>query len=399
MKTIPMDLVIDGDTHIEEHPAIWDYMDKEYAPRRPVPVKIDTIPDRPERDVQWFVDGAVFPRMMGHGQSCYGSPVLMKFSMSKPISMEAQSVLTAEARIAEMDKQGVDVQVIYPTLFLQWLTKDLPYEAALMRSYNDYLADRFVASGGRLRWIAPVPIRDVPAAIQEMRRVHAKGASGAFLLGTAGNQFLHDRIFDPFWEAAEDLQMPVCCHVGWTHTALLDSCDNPVAGLFMGIDLGLVMGLFSFLAGGIFDRFPHLKVGMIEGGFDWFQTAIKRLSHWHKSPASHPWPAKHEPMYYIANRQLYFGAEGDEDDLPHLLEVFGEDRIFAGQDFPHAHYKNLESGESVLSYSFDELMERTDVSDVAKRKLMCDNAMKFYGIKAKEVQRAPRPAAAAGAER
>jgi predicted TIM-barrel fold metal-dependent hydrolase len=382
MTTLATHLVIDGDTHIEEHPAVWEYMDKEFAPRKPVAVAIDTIPDRPKRDVHWFIDGAIFPRTMGHGQSIHGSPVLTKYAKAKPATIEEQAILTAAARLRAMDRHGVDVHVVYPTVFLQNLTRDLRYEAALMRSYNDYAAERTADSGGRLRWIGTVPIRDVQEAERELRRCHSKGASGVMLLCSAGDQLLHDRAFDPFWAAAEKLQVPVCCHLGWGHDGLLASCDTPATAVFVGADMALVMALFSFVAGGIFDRFPHLKVGLIEGGVDWFPVALKRMKMWRHTQAGHPWPARHEPEHYLAECQIYFGAGGDEEDLPSLIKVLGEGRLIGGQDFPHTHFQ-----DDQLGHSFTDLVKRDDVSDVVKRKIMCDNSAAFYGINIAQVQR------------
>ena len=172
---LKVDLVIDSDTHVEEHPAVWESIAPEFAARKPVTVKIDTIPDRPKRDVHWFIDGDIMPRRMGHGHTCHGSPVTSTFGRDKSATVEEQAILTARARLDAMDKSGVDVHVVYPTVFLQNLTKDLKYEAGLMRCYNDYIGERAANSGGRLRWIATVPIRDVPAATDEMRRVKAAG--------------------------------------------------------------------------------------------------------------------------------------------------------------------------------------------------------------------------------
>lgn len=382
MSTSAIDLVIDGDTHIEEHPAVWDHLDEEFEPRKPVIVKVDTIPERPERDVHWFVDGAIFPRMMGHGVTCHGSPVLTKFAAAKPATIGAQAILNVGDRLAAMDRFGVDVHVVYPTMFIQTLTKDLRYEAALMRSYNDYVARRGADARGRLRWIATVPIRDVHEATREMRRCHAMGASGVLLLGSAGDQLLHERVFDPFWEAAEEIQMPICVHLGWSHDSLLASCDSPAAGLVLAVDFSLVLGLFSFVAGGIFDRFPRLKVGLMEGGIEWFPVALRRMEYWLHTPTGHPWPARHEPRYYLSECPIYFGASGDEDVLPQMLEVLGEDRLIGGQDFPHTHFKGNRLGQS-----FTDLRDREDVSDVAKRRLLCDNAAAFYGIDTAELRR------------
>ena len=379
---LKVDLVIDSDTHVEEHPAVWESIAPEFAARKPVTVKIDTIPDRPKRDVHWFIDGDIMPRRMGHGHTCHGSPVTSTFGRDKSATVEEQAILTARARLDAMDKSGVDVHVVYPTVFLQNLTKDLKYEAGLMRCYNDYIGERAANSGGRLRWIATVPIRDVPAATDEMRRVKAAGASGIMLLGAAGDRFLHDAIFDPFWKEAEKLQMPICVHLGWGHDGLLASCDSPAASLVLGVDFCLVMALFSFVAGGVLDKFPHLKVGLIEGGIDWFPVALKRMKQWKHTAAGHPWSARKDPEHYLNECKVMFGTGGDEDNLPDLIRDLGDDHLMGGQDFPHAH-----ESDGSLSTSFIDLRRRGDITTEQKRKILCGNAMGFFDIKVDEVQK------------
>jgi uncharacterized protein len=375
-----VELIIDSDTHVEEHPAVWEYIAPEFAARKPVTVRIDTIPDRPKRDVHWFIDGEVLPRRMGHGHTCHGSPVLSSFGLEKSATVEEQAILTAQARLSAMDKHNVDVHVVYPTVFLQNLTRDYKYEAALMRSYNNYMAERASTSNGRLRWIATVPFRDVPAAVEELKRVRTLGASGVMLLGAAGDRFIHDPMFDPFWAAAERLQMPICVHLGWGHDALMNTCDSPAAGLVIGVDFCLVMALFSFVGAGLLDRFPHLKVGLIEGGIDWFPVAFKRMTMWKHTAAGHPWPALRDPEYYLNECQVYFGAGGDEENLPDLIKTLGGHRLMGGQDYPHTH-----GSDGGISHSFSDLRVRSDVAVEVKKNIMGRNAMNFYDIKTSEV--------------
>ncbi len=168
---------IDADSHVEEHPVMWDRLDPAFKDRRPVPIENPNIPGRPQRDVQWFIDGQLFPRLTGHGPTCHGSPPLTSFAKRKPVSVECQGLVDVDARLHDMDAAGLDVSVVYPTLFLQTVTGDLVYEAALMRAYNDFLADRSAQSRGRIRWAAPVPVRNVPAAVDELRRTGRWGRS------------------------------------------------------------------------------------------------------------------------------------------------------------------------------------------------------------------------------
>ncbi len=364
---------VDADSHVEEHPAIWERLDPAFRDRRPVPIDNPNIPGRPQRDVQWFIDGQLFPRLTGYGATCHGSPPLTSFARRKPVSVECQGLVDVDARLRDMDAAGLDISVVYPTLFLQTVTKDLVYEAALMRAYNDFLADRCARSQGRVRWAAPVPVRNVPAAVDELRRTREMGAVGAMMLGTAGDTLLHERVFDPFWEVAQELGVPVCIHVGWAHDSLLASCDSPAAALLLCLEQSQLKAFFSFTAGGILERFPGLKVGLIEAPLDWFPVMLERMSHWRATPTAHPWPVDNPAEHYMRERDLYFTAEGDEENLPELLELFGEDRIMGSQDFPHVHFEGGRIGEG-----FQDLRKRDDISEEARRKLLVDNAQRFY---------------------
>ena len=68
------------------------------------------------------------------------TPLTSSYAQSKPFTVGSQGLTDVKARLKDLDSFGVDVQVIYPTLFLANVTDDLAFEAALMRAYNSYLA-------------------------------------------------------------------------------------------------------------------------------------------------------------------------------------------------------------------------------------------------------------------
>ena len=90
------------------------------------------------------------------------------------------------------------------------------------------------------------------------------------LLPTAGNVLLHDRRFDKLFGYFEESGLPVCVHVGWSHDGIRESCDFPAASFILNFEMSMVMGFFSFLGGGILDRFPNLEVAFLEGGIGWY---------------------------------------------------------------------------------------------------------------------------------
>src|SRR5437879_2373413 len=309
-----MALIIDADSHIEDNDEIWENLDPEYRDRRPHILEVgNIISERPERNYVWFVDGDIFPKLMGYGATCYGTPAITDFGKRKPISVGAQDLTDVTARLKAMDDNHVDVSVLFSTLFLQPVSKDTMYEAALMRAYNTYMAGKVAESKGRLQWAAPIPLQVPSEAVRELRRARELGAIGIMLLGTAGNVLLHDRRFDPVWQAAQELSIPLCVHVGWAHPGLHDTCESPASGLILAFDLSMVMGFFSFLGGGILDRFPGLKVLFVEGAIDAYPLALQRMALWYETPTAQPWPARHPANDYLKNCAVYFTCEGDEE--------------------------------------------------------------------------------------
>ena len=92
-----------------------------------------------------------------------------------------------------MDQLGVDVQVIYPTIFLRPLTNKPAVDRALCRSYNRWLADIWAEGKGRLRWAAVLPLLDMDAALAELRWAREHGACAVFIRGLEGDKRLVER--------------------------------------------------------------------------------------------------------------------------------------------------------------------------------------------------------------
>ena len=194
---------IDADSHIEDHDGIFDHLDRAYWHRRPKIVHIgDMIAHRTQRNYAWLIDGEMRPKMQGYQASCHASPIVTDYAKLKPVSTAIQGILDVDAYCAKMDEIQLDVATIYSTLFLQPLTRDPLFEAALMRSYNSWMAETCAKKPTRLKWAALLPMRLPDQAVKEVHRAKALGATSLMVLGTVGSVLLHDRRFDPVWAAA-----------------------------------------------------------------------------------------------------------------------------------------------------------------------------------------------------
>ena len=131
---------IDADAHVIETEETWEYMegaDRKFMPRMVAPSQ-EKSPDE-----YWLVDERVHIRSVNVGRD------------TPPASRELRDV---GVRLKHMDELGVDVQVLYPTIFLMPVTAKAEVEVALCRGYNRWLADVCKEGEGRLRWTAVVPL-------------------------------------------------------------------------------------------------------------------------------------------------------------------------------------------------------------------------------------------------
>ena len=92
---------------------------------------------------------------------------------------EAREGENVEVRLRHMDQLGVDVQVLWPTLFLERVADRPEAEIAVCRSYNRWLADIWRQAKGRLRWACVLPLQTMSEALDQLRLAHANASEKA----------------------------------------------------------------------------------------------------------------------------------------------------------------------------------------------------------------------------
>jgi predicted TIM-barrel fold metal-dependent hydrolase len=134
-----------------------------------------------------------------------------------------------------------------------------------------------------------------------------------------------------------------------------------------------MLGFYSFVCGGILERFPRLKVAFVEAGADWVVYLLQRMDHYFGAYKEYPWmgtPTR-RPSEIVREGNVYMFVEAEEELLPNVIKRLGEDKVMLGADMPHA-----EERENCLT----EIWERDDVPDAIKRKLTGENAIRFYSL-------------------
>jgi predicted TIM-barrel fold metal-dependent hydrolase len=291
-------LVIDADAHKLENPLIMrDYIEPEYRDR--VGLVIDSLGDQRARIVDFNPATGqndlvrMFPQPQGLGKGGFRN-------------LHPETTLGAtfnRVRIEHMDREGVDVQVIYGTLnliFSSLLDKDMAI--ALCRAYNNYIADDCRGYDNRLKPIGVLPLQDVDAAVAELYRcVNELGMIGVAVAPSlpiphpkAPDAFPEIRTckaishpdFRPILQAAVDLDIALGIHGGpgsYMVGGISDHMETFVLTHIFVQRNQQQLALARMVFDGAFEQFPTLRVGFLEGGCGWLPDLGHAFhEHWEK---------------------------------------------------------------------------------------------------------------------
>jgi aminocarboxymuconate-semialdehyde decarboxylase len=241
-----------------------------------------------------------------------------------------EALSDVSARLIEMDRTGIDLQVISPWMELSPDELEPAAAASFLRQVNDGMASVVGQRPDRLRALALVDRRNPDeAAIELGRTAKLAGFVGVELAAGGPGPDLHVEAWDTLWEAASQRESLVLIHPwraaspsGLSESGLGDMVDNPAQST-------AVIG--GMILRGVFDRFPDLRVCVVHGGgFLPYQAgrfdAIARLQHgWHEG----------RTLPSTLLRRLYYDSlTHSPEALAWLVEFAGSDRVMVGSDFP-----------------------------------------------------------------
>ncbi|MDE0059023.1 MAG: amidohydrolase family protein [Defluviicoccus sp.] len=333
---------IDADAHVIETTATFGHLSE--ADREHLPGIVSQIfgnearnnAGQPMREF-WVVDGVI------HGKD-------RNVGLDTP--RESREMSDVAARLRHMDALGIDVQVLYPTLFLRPIARSFQSEAALVGAYNRWLADIWSQGGGRLRWV-------VMPALQSMHEIRAQlefgrehGACGVFMRGLECDLPLAHPYFFPLYEAAQELDLPICIH----------SANGSIVH-----KLTIVGALHSLIEKAVPAEFPRLRWGFIEASAQWVPYVLNDLEDRFRRAGK---PFFDAPL---AENNMYVACEVT-DDLPYVLRHAGEDNLVVGTDYGH-HDPSAEIDAIQL------IREDARVPPHVRRKILEANPRALYGLR------------------
>jgi uncharacterized protein len=359
--------VIDADSHVHDYQVDWTDL---------VPAELRALVPRTYYEPSGFPHIEVEGRLLPGGEHNVAERNHDWARDPRYWVPPRQGEFEGRARLPDMDEMGIDVAVIFGGhCFLVASKVESPDIAnATLRAYNEFVAAYCAASPERLKGVAMIAMQAPEAAAAELRRaVTELGLVGAVLPPHHVNgTTLEDRSLDPIWSMAEELGVPVCIHtIGSQISPIQDFLHGDVMPHAYGT-VPSMLALGHLVLGGVLDRFPGLTVCFLEAGAGWVPYVMDRLQASYQTFGLKSRALRMTPEEYIRGDQLYFAADADEATLPSVIDAIGADRIVVGSDYCHP--------EGMCPLTMRLLAEREDLSPGARRKILCDNPRRLYGL-------------------
>ena len=371
--------VLSADSHIVEPADFWTtHIDKAFAERAPQAHVADN------GEVMFLVDGNTPLGSVGAP-----SQAGLRFDSPEQVSFEASwdevrpGCSQPEPRLADMHRDGVSGEVIFPTLGARlYAVADGALLSACFRAGNDWLMEQF---GGDYRNtfkpVALLNVHDVDDAVRELGRCVRGGMVGAMIPTYSGEDYPYNHpMFDKLWAAAEDLQSPLtfhiaaCCAGPGQRSIFTSDWQKPDAAAYSSTqDYWVRRSIGSIIFAGVLERFPGLRFAIVEHELSWLPYFLRQMDmHYTELSQTAPYRFKNEilPSDFFRT-QIYTTFQEDKLGLQTLPDLIGTDTLMFGSDYPHAESTWPRSQEFLA----DMLQDQS--ADVA-RKLVHDNVARLF---------------------
>jgi predicted TIM-barrel fold metal-dependent hydrolase len=370
---------IDADGHILEAADLWEtYLEPRYRERA---LRLCTDP----HGIEYLeIDGVASKVVRGGMLGMLGG---MQKSLADVLPAPEHTyvagasfgAMNARERLQRLDQENLAAAFLYPTLGVLWEAEcgDAEIAQAYTRAYNRWIIDFCADSGGRLIPIAHLSLGDPDAAARELVRAVRAGARGGWVAPFTMSRKPHghpdhDRLF----ATAQDLDVPLAIHPTFepkwaapgrfelhhgTHFFQNVTAADAVRHAFTS--------LFQFA---VFDRFPRLKIVVLESGAGWIGYWLDRMDGYAASLLGRAIILKETPSTYF-RRQCWISGDPDERTIPALMELYGPDRFFWASDFPHPDHTG--------DYIADLEALSGKLSPLTRANLLGDNVRHCYGLR------------------
>lgn len=272
-----------------------------------------------------------------------------------------------QKRIEECDQQGVDIQVlsVIPVLFSYWAKAEDGLRVSIF--LNNHIAELVENNPKRFVGLGTLPMQAPELAVKELERCKEIGLSGVEI-GTHVNDWnLDDKIFFPVYQRAEEIGMAIFVHP-WDMMGK-SRMEKYWLPWLVGMPAETSLAIASMIFGGVFERFPNLRVAFAHGGGS-FPATIARIEHgFNVRPDLVAIDNDVNPREYLGKFWID-SLVHDPIMLKYLVDLIGADKVALGSDYP------FPLGE----HRPGSLIESSDFDDETKSKLLGLSALKWLGL-------------------
>ena len=242
----------------------------------------------------------------------------------------APEFIETEAKLAQLDGLGIHGAIVsaMPPLFYYEIGADAG--AALCEAINAGLAEMSAESGGRLWWIANVPLQDPARAVDTLHEAAREGAVGAHIGTSIAGRRLDEPELDVFWAAAAEAGLPVEIHPDFTYDRVPALAPYYLANV-IGLPLETTIAIERLICAGVLDRHPGLRLVFLHGG-GFFPYQAGRLRH-ARTVRPELAEAPVDPWSY-AGQIVIDTITHDPQALAYLISRMGADNVVLGTDIP-----------------------------------------------------------------
>ena len=354
--------MVSADCHANEPGGLWHQrLDKEYSKRLPR-IEID------ENGVKWQIsEGWQRSRLLDNRLE--GEDHIRAKAGADPVQ-----------RLIDLDRDGVDIEVIFPNKgLMMWATSDVKFAAAQCRVWNDWAAETYGPYRDRMVPMASIATGDLEGAVAEVERTAKLGFRGVTLpckpiwgAHDARHPNYNLPLFDPLWSVIVETGLPVTFHVSTGRDPRAARADGGAIINYVSHSLSpTIEPIANLCASGVIERFPALRFAAIECGIGWVPWALDAMDEAYR---------KHHLWAYPKLKQLpseYFrsngGATFQEDAAGLKLAAAWRltDNFMWANDYPHAEGTWPHSAQAIER-------EMGTLSDADRAKILGLNAARFF---------------------
>ena len=383
--------LISADSHVNEPPAAWERVQKEYSDR--APRVVEDPPGRP-RGIWLIIDG-IPPIGLSHyskGQVVGKDKGISEVEQEKhfeTIGFNEQfryedypGGWEPVARLKDQDTDGIEAEILFSSAVRQlYSIVDEPFQRAIFRSYNDWLHEFCSYQPKRLIGLATLSILEIKHTVADILHYAKLGFRGVQIPTRIKDSGYYESKYEPMWAALEETGMIVNVHTSATQGVARTHYEGPREIEPKKQSLGFAnkqapaqQFLGNLILSGVFDRYPKLKVVCAEFDVGWVANLVQQVDYWFGRASTFDAERninKLPPSEYF-KKNAFFTYQDDRAGVL-TTSVYGTDNFLWASDFPHG----------VTTWPFSkETVDRNceGIDPVIKKKINRENTAKLYGL-------------------